>query len=257
MIQDKEFMDIEKNEKAVLREGERLDDLQRMGYQIIQHPGRFCFGMDAVLLSHFATVKKGSRVLDMGTGTGVLPLLLCALSQDSHFDALEIQEESVDMATRSVLWNGLEERICVTQGDIKDASRIYGRQVFDAVVTNPPYMNDGRGLVNPDLPRAIARHEIYCTLDDLLREAAAVLKPKKSLFLVHRPQRLPEIFQTMRRYHLEPKRMQMVHPYIHREPSVVLIEAVRDGSPFLRTEPPIIVYQDTNVYTQQILDMYK
>jgi len=243
--------------KQQIRAGERLDDLQRSGYHIIQHPEKFCFGMDAVLLSHFAEIKKDSRVLDMGTGTGVIPILLCAISDASHFDALEIQEESVDMASRSVAWNKLEERIHVTQGNIKDASSIFGKHVFDAVITNPPYVNDKHGLKNPKLPKAIARHEIFCTLEDVIREASEVLKPKKSLFMVHRPHRLPEIFHTMQQYRLEPKRMCLVHPYIHKEPNMVLIEAVRDGNPMLKIEPPIIVYEEKERFTQQILDLYK
>ena len=243
--------------KQQVRAGERLDDLQRSGYHIIQNPEKFCFGMDAVLLSHFAEIKKDSRVLDMGTGTGVIPILLCAISDASHFDALEIQEESVDMASRSVAWNGLEERIHITQGNIRDASSIFGKHVFDAVITNPPYVNDKHGLKNPKLPKAIARHEIFCTLEDVIREASEVLKPKKSLFMVHRPHRLPEIFQTMQQHRLEPKRMRLVHPYIHKEPNMVLIEAVRDGNPMLKIEPPIIVYEKEGKYTQQILDLYK
>lgn len=239
-----------------LHAGERLDDLQRKGYHIIQNPEKFCFGMDAVLLSHFVELKKGNRVLDMGTGTGILPILLCAISEKTQFDALEIQMESADMATRSVKLNELENRIHITQGNISQASAIYGKQSFDAVVTNPPYMNDKHGLQNPDLPKAIARHEILCTLEDVIREASLVLKPQKSLFMVHRPHRLPEIFQTMQRHGLEPKRMRMVHPYIHKEPNMVLIEAVRNGNPMLKTEPPIIVYQRAGVYTQQILDIY-
>lgn len=243
--------------KQQVRAGERLDDLQRSGYHIIQNPEKFCFGMDAVLLSHFAEIKKDSRVLDMGTGTGVIPILLCAISDASHFDALEIQEESVDMASRSVAWNGLEERIHITQGNIRDASSIFGKHVFDAVITNPPYVNDKHGLKNPKLPKAIARHEIFCTLEDVIREASEVLKPKKSLFMVHRPHRLPEIFETMHQHRLEPKRMRLVHPYIHKEPNMVLIEAVRDGNPMLKVEPPIIVYEKEGKYTQQILDLYK
>ncbi len=243
--------------KQQLRAGERLDDLQRSGYHIIQHPEKFCFGMDAVLLSHFAELKKDSRVLDMGTGTGVIPILLCAISDASRFDALEIQEESVDMACRSIALNGLEERIHVTRGNIREASSIYGRHVFDAVITNPPYMNDKHGLRNPEMPKAIARHEIYCTLEDVIREASEVLKPKKSFFMVHRPQRLPEIFHTLQQYRLEPKRMRLVHPFVYKEPNMVLIEAVRDGNPMLKIEPPIIVYEKKGQYTQQILDLYK
>lgn len=231
-----------REKEHLLRSGERLDDLQRNGYHIIQHPDKFCFGMDAVLLAHFVKLKKGSRVLDMGTGTGILPILLSTLSEETHFEALEIQEESADMAARSVAWNELEARIQITQGNIKNASDIFGKQVFDAIVTNPPYMNDKHGIKNPELPKAIARHEIFCTLEDIIREASVLLKPKKSFFMVHRPHRLPEIFQTLQQHRLEPKRICLVHPYIDKEPNMVLIEAVRDGNPMLKIEPPIIVY---------------
>lgn len=239
-----------------LRPGERLDDLQRNGYQIIQNPEKFCFGMDAVLLSHFADIKKGARVLDLGTGTGILPILLAAKTEAKFFEALEIQEESADMARRSVAYNHLEDRIHITTGNITEASALFGNQSFDAVVTNPPYMNDMHGLKNPELPKAIARHEVLCTLEDVIRESARVLKPGKSLFMVHRPFRLAEIFKYIMQYHLEPKRMCLVQPYIHKEPNMVLIEAVSGGKPMIKIEPPIIVYESPNVYTKQLLDIY-
>lgn len=239
-----------------LRPGERLDDLQRNGYKIIQNPEKFCFGMDAVLLSHFSDIKKGARVLDLGTGTGILPILLSAKSEADSFEALEIQEESANMAKRSIAYNDLQQRIHVTIGNLIEASSIYGNQSFDAVVTNPPYMNNKHGLKNPELPKAIARHEILCSLEDVIRESSKVLKPKRSLFIVHRPFRLAEIFKLMTKYHLEPKRMCLVHPYIHKEPNMVLIEAVLDGNPMLKIEPPIIVYKSPNVYTKQLLDIY-
>lgn len=246
------------DKEKFLRPGERLDDLQRNGYQIIQNPEKFCFGMDAVLLSHFTdrSIGKNKHILDMGTGTAILPILLAALTKNTTFQALEIQEESVDMARRSVVLNKLDSRIEIVQGNIGEASAIFGNQTFDAVVTNPPYMNDRHGLKNPDLPKAIARHEILCTLEDVIRESARVLKPKHSLYMVHRPHRLPEIFHTMQDYRMEPKRMQLVYPYIHKEPNMVLIEAVKDGNPMLKTEPPIIVYEKVNVFTRQILDLY-
>lgn len=243
-------------ETDLLLPGERIDDLQRNGYRIIQNPAKFCFGMDAVLLSHFCTLSKNQRVLDMGTGTGILPILLAAKTEAAFFEALEIQEESTDMAKRSVLLNHLEERIHITLGSIANASSFFGKQSFDAVVTNPPYMNNHHGLKNPQLPKAIARHEILCTLEDVIREAAAVLKPKKSLFMVHRPFRLAEIFQTLMKYRLEPKRMCLVHPYADKEPNMVLIEAVKGGRSMLRIEPPIIVYDKPNKYTEQIMDIY-
>lgn len=240
----------------VLHPGERMDDLQRNGYKIIQNPEKFCFGMDAVLLSHFADIKKGSRVLDLGTGTGILPILLAAKTQVQFFEALEIQEESADMARRSVAYNNLQERIHITTGNIAEASSLFGSQSFDAVVTNPPYMNDKHGLKNPDLPKAIARHEILCSLEDVVRESSKVLKPKKSLYMVHRPFRLAEIFQTLMKYHLEPKRMCLVHPYLYKEPNMVLLEAIKDGNPMIKIEPPIIVYESPGVYTRQVLDLY-
>lgn len=244
------------NTKTCLYPEERLDDLQRNGYKIIQNPNKFCFGMDAVLLSYFADIKKGSRVLDLGTGTGILPILLAAKTNAQSFEGLEIQEESADMARRSVAYNNLQERIHITTGNIAEASSIFGCSSFDAVITNPPYMNDKHGLKNPDLPKAIARHEILCNLEDVIRESSKVLKSKKSLFMVHRPFRLVEIFGTLTKYHLEPKRMRLIYPYIHKEPNMVLIEAVKDGNPMIKIEPPVIVYENTGAYTKEILEMY-
>lgn len=243
--------------KHYLHEGERLDDLQIKNYFIIQHPDKFCFGMDAVLLSHFVHIPENGIALDLGTGTGILPILLTAKTNAAHIDALEIQKESVDMAKRSVLFNELSHKIEITEGDIKTASSIFKKGSYDAVLSNPPYMNDKHGLKNPELPKAIARHEILCTLEDVVREASLLLKPKKSFFMVHRPHRLAEIFALFRTYHLEPKRMCMVHPYLHKEPNMVLLEGVKDGNPMLKTEPPIIVYQRTNEYTDQILEIYR
>lgn len=245
------------DKEAYLHSGERLDDLQIKDYFIIQHPDKFCFGMDAVLLSHFVQIPENGRALDLGTGTGILPILLAAKTNAAHIDALEIQTESVDMARRSILLNGLSEKIEITEGDIKEASSIYKKGIYDAVFSNPPYMNENHGLKNPELPKAIARHEILCTLEDVVREASLLLKPKKSFFLIHRPHRLAEIFEVFRKHHLEPKRMCMVHPYIHKEPNMVLLEGVKDGNPMLKTEPPIIVYQSPGEYTGQLLEIYR
>lgn len=239
-----------------LRAGERLDDLQLNNFFIIQNPEKFCFGMDAVLLSHFASVPKNALVLDLGTGTGILPILLAAKTDAEHFDALEIQEESVDMAKRSVELNGLKDRIRIVTGDIKEASSIFKKGTYDVIVCNPPYMENNHGLKNPELPKAIARHEILCKLEDILREASLLLKPKKSLFMVHRPYRLVEIFDKMRQSGLEPKRMCMVHPYLDKEPNMVLLEAVKDGNPMLKTDPPLIVYETPGKYTEALLNFY-
>ena len=239
-----------------LRPDERLDDLNRNGYRIIQNPKKFCFGMDAVLLSGFAAAPKGSHVLDLGTGTGIIPVLMAAKTEADHLTGLEIQEESADMARRSVMLNDLQERISIVTGDIKEASLIFGGASFDVVTSNPPYMQGGGGLKNPELPKAIARHELLCTLEDVVREAAALLKPGGHFYMVHRPTRLVDIFETMRRYRLEPKRMKMVYPYIDHEANMVLIEGVRGGRPMLINEKPLIVYKAPGVYTQEIYDVY-
>ena len=239
-----------------LKERERVDDLQRNGYRIIQRTDGFCFGMDAVLLSGFAMVKKGERVLDLGTGTGIIPILLEAKTEGEHFSALEIQREVADMAKRSVSLNGLEEKIQIVEGDIREASQIFGTASFDVVTSNPPYMNDAHGLKNPDLPKAIARHEVLCTLDDVVREASRVLKTGGRFYMVHRPHRLAEIITVLRGYKLEPKRMKMVHPFADRDANMVLIEAVRGGGVFLKMEAPVIVFKEPGVYADEIWDVY-
>ena len=209
--------------KAYIKEGERLDDLQIKGYQIIQNPGRFCFGMDAVLLSSFAKVKKHECALDLGTGTGILPILLAAKNEGEHYTGLEIQKESADMAHRSVVYNGLEEKIDVVTGDIREASVIFKKGSFQVITVNPPYMIGEHGLKNENEAIYVARHEILCTLDDVLRESAKLLAPKGRFYMVHRPFRLPEILTKMSSYGIEPKRMRLVHPYIDKEPNMVLV----------------------------------
>ncbi|MDE7060676.1 MAG: tRNA1(Val) (adenine(37)-N6)-methyltransferase [Lachnospiraceae bacterium] len=243
-------------EEEVLREGERFDDLERNNYKIIQNPEKFCFGMDAVLLSGFAAVKQGERVIDLGTGTGIIPILLRAKTAGRDFTGLEIQEESADMARRSVAVNGLSQEIQIITGDIKEASIIFGASVFDVVTTNPPYMNDRHGLKNPSLPKAIARHEILCTLEDVLRESAKLLRPGGRFYMVHRPQRLAEIIRMLSKYSLEPKRMKFVHPFVDREPNMVLFECTRGGRPQVRIEAPLIVFERQGVYAREITEIY-
>jgi len=240
-----------------LREGERLDDLHRNGYKIIQNPSKFCFGMDAVLLSGFVTVKPREKVLDLGTGTGVIPILLEAKTRGSHFTGLEIQPEMAEMAGRSAVMNGLSERVSIVKGDIKEASQIFGGASFDVVTCNPPYMEARHGLQNPSEPKAIARHEILCTLEDVIREAAKVLKPGGRLAMVHRPHRLAEIICRMRECGLEPKRMRMVHSYVTEEANMVLLEASRGGRPWLKTEPPLVIFREPGVYTDAVRALYE
>ena len=240
----------------IIKEGERIDELQRNGYRIIQKTNGFCFGMDAVLLSGFASVKPGEKVLDLGTGTGIIPILLEAKTEGSHFTGLEIQAEMAEMASRSVALNRLEEKVSIVQGDIKEVPTLFEKASFDVVTTNPPYMNDSHGLKNPDLPKAIARHEVLCSLEDVVREGARVLRPGGRFYMVHRPHRLIEIITAFTRHKLEPKRMKLVHPFIDREANMVLIEAVKGGRSMIKVEKPLIVYREPGVYMDEIYDIY-
>lgn len=243
------------NKGMLLRPGERLDDLQIKGYEIIQSPGRFCFGMDAVLLSSFVKVKKEERVLDLGTGTGILPILLEAKNGGEFYTGLELQEESADMARRSVRYNGLENKIEIITGDIKEAASIFGAASFEVITVNPPYMIGEHGMKNENEALYIARHEVMCTLEDILRESAKILNWKGRFYMVHRPFRLPEIFTKMSAYGIEPKRMRLVHPYMDKEPNMVLIEGLRGGKPRLTVEAPLVVYHKDGTYTRELLNI--
>lgn len=242
--------------KIELYEGERIDELQRNGYRIIQNRDGFCFGMDAVLLSGFARVREKERALDLGTGTGILPILLSAKTKGEHFTGLEIQARSVDMARRSVLLNDLTDRISIVEGDIKEAASIFGRASFDVVTSNPPYMTGKHGLLNPQEPKAVARHEVLCTLEDVVGQASALLKENGRFYLVHRPFRLAEIMTAMTKHRLEPKRMRLVYPFADKEPNMVLLEGLKGGRSRITVEKPLIVYQKPGVYTEEICEIY-
>ena len=329
------------NESDILRPGERIDDLQRggtagtaepadggappQGLRIIQDPARFCFGMDAVLLSAYVQMKKAHRGLDLGTGNGIIPILLSDRTDCRHLTGLEIQPASADLAARSVALNSLEERISIVQGDIREADRIFAAASFDFITCNPPYRTVGSGKVSgrdhassgkkvpgadhasggkkapgadgveptcssaeatgldrrsasksvettsPDYdfgaenkedplngldPRAIARHELLCTFDDVARAAAKLLRPGGHFYLVHRPMRLPELITTLCGRGLEPKRMRFVYPHADQAPNMVLIDCVRGGGPELRVEPPLIVYEKDGSYTPELLQIY-
>lgn len=239
-----------------LRPGERFDDLHRNGYKIIQNKKKFCFGMDAVLLSGFASVREGENVLDLGTGTGIIPILLAGKTEGRHFTGLEIQTESADMARRSVLHNHLEDRISIIEGDIREAGKIFPPAFFDVITSNPPYMTGQHGLVNPNKEKAIARHEICCTLEDVVGQTARLIRVGGRFYMVHRPFRLAEILHMLVEYRLEPKRLQFVYPFIDKEPNMVLIEAVRGGRSRVQVEKPLIVYEKPGVYTEEIYDIY-
>ena len=242
--------------KVEIKDYERVDDLHRNGYMLIQDPKRFCFGVDAVLLSGFATAKKGDKVLDLGTGTGVIPILMSAKTNAEHFSALEIQPESAEMAKRSVMLNDLQDKIDIIEGDIKKAAEIFKPSSFDVITTNPPYINFEGGLKNSYDPKTIARHEVLCSLDDVASAAQRLLKFGGKFFMVHRPHRLTDIMCVLREHKLEPKRIRFVQPYADREPNMVLVEAVRSGKPMIKVMPTLVIYNSDGTYTQETLDIY-
>ena len=250
------------NMDALCLPGEKIDDLQRSGLRIIQDPARFCFGMDAVLLTGFVQEGIAGRtlaredLLDLGTGTGIIPILMSAKSDCRFLTGLEIQPDSADMAARSVKLNGLEDRVRIIQGDIKEADALFAPASFGVITCNPPYMIRSHGLQNPDSPKAIARHEVLCSFEDVAQATERLLKPGGHFYLVHRPFRLAEIMTTLRDHGLEPKRMRLVYPYVDREPNMVLLDCVRGGRPRLTVERPLIVYKEPGVYTEEIYEVY-
>lgn len=246
----------DEEKRSLLKPNERIDDLQRSHLEIIQNPERFSFGMDAVLLSGFARAARGDRVLDLGTGTGIIPILMSAKTKAAHFTALEIQKESADMARRSVLLNRLEERIEIVTGDIREAGALFAAASFDVVTSNPPYMTNQHGLRNPQDAKALARHEICCSLEDLVSAAEKLVRPGGHFYMVHRPFRLAEIMVTLCAHHLEPKRMRLVYPYADREPNMVLLDCVRGARSRITVEKPLIVYREPGRYTDEIYEIY-
>ena len=212
--------------------------------------------MDAVLLSGFAKIKRGEKVIDLGTGNGILPILLEAKTEGGHFTGLEIQAESADMARRSVQMNGTEDKIDIVTGDIRQADEIFGRSSFDVVVSNPPYMIDNHGIKNPQDAKAIARHEILLSLEDLIQQTAKILKPEGRCYYVHRPFRLVELLSGMHNAGIEPKRIRFVYPYIDHEPTMVLIEGRRGGNPRVTVEKPLIIYGPDGKYSEEIQNIY-
>lgn len=245
------------NDFDLLKPEERIDDLQCNGFRIIQNPSYFCYGMDAVLLANFARIKPGARVIDLGTGTGIIPVLLAAKGKGSHFTALEIQEIMAEMAERSVRLNDISDRMEVVCGDIRNVTSIFPAASFQAVTSNPPYISQNNGLHNPDEPVNIARHEILITLEDVVKAASYLLNQGGTFSMVHKPFRLPEIMNLMVKYKLEPKRMQLVQPHNGKEPNMVLIEAVKGGNPMLKILPTLVVYEKDGSYTKELLNYYE
>ena len=242
--------------EALIHSNERLDDLCRKGYRLIQDPKLFCFGIDAVLLSDYAKVKRGERAVDLCTGNGVIPILLEAKNNGEHYSGLELQPQCADLARRSVKYNHLEDKVTIEEGDVCKASEIFGRESVEVVTVNPPYMIGDHGLKNENDALYIARHEALCTLDDILRESRKILAPKGRFYMVHRPFRLPEILAKMSAAGIEPKRMRLVYPYVDKEPNMVLVEGLKDGKPRMTVEPPLIVYHKDGSYTEELLKLY-
>ena len=242
----------------LLREecGERLDDLQCNGLYLIQDPDKFCFGIDAVLLSNFVKVKKNGHVVDLCTGSGIVPILLSAKTGAKKITGIEIQSDIADMARRSVSYNKLDEKIDIINDDISNALKYINNCSVDSVCVNPPYMKDTTAIKNPDLPMAIARHELLTDLETVVNIASKLLKESGKFFMVHRPSRLSERFASMRQNRIEPKRLRFIHPYIESKANLVLIEGAKGSGVWLDVEPPLVVYKDKNVYTDEVLKIY-
>ena len=245
--------------KTIIHSYERLDDLQtKTNLHLIQNPKWFCFGVDAVLLADFASasIKVHAEVLDLCCGNGIIPLLITEKSAADKITGLEIQESVAEMATRSVEWNGLENRVKIVCGDLKEADVIFGKDVFDNITCNPPYKENNGGLKNATDTVTIARHEILCNLEDIISVSAKCLKPYGKLCLIHRPERLIDIICLMRAARIEPKRLRFVHPSPSKTATMILIEGAKFGKPKLFLEPPLYVHDEKGNYTEEINRIY-
>ena len=236
---------------------ESIDDLQLNGLQLIQKEQGFRFGVDAVLLSHFANVKKKHRVIDLCTGTGIVSFLMYGKYNPSEVVGLEIQEEMVEMANRSSKLNDTSDIVKFVQGDLKDKALLDSLGRFDVVTVNPPYKLNNAGILNPNDKLAIARHEIMCNLEDVIVSARRLLKDNGRMFIVHRPERLVDIFSCFRNYHLEPKILRMVHSKQNEKPILVLVKAIKNGGQFLKIDKPLVLYQEDGTYTQEVRNIYE
>lgn len=246
---------MEQNKKIELLENERIDDLQFKGLKVIQNTDGFCFGTDAVLLANFSKVKSKAKVVDLGTGTGIIPILLSGKTNAEKIFGIEIQEEVFEMAKKSVAMNNLEEKIEIINGDIKTIVSEIGKSTVDVVTSNPPYMHLN-GIKNLNDKKCISRHEIKCTLEDVLKTASELLKDKGRFYMIHRPTRLIDIVYLARKYRLEPKHIRFVHPTVEKAPNMVLIDFLKCGNPEVKILKPLIVYDENGQYTQEMVDIY-
>ena len=241
---------------SLVKDGETLDDLQLKDICIIQKREGFRFGIDAVLLANFANVKKKHKVMDLCTGTGIVPFIIKGKKEPEKIVGLEIQNEFVEMANRSIKINGFNDTMEFLHGDLKDKELLKSVGRFDVVTVNPPYKLEKSGIVNPNDKYAIARHEVMCNLDNVIEACRIVLNDNGRLYMVHRPERLADIFCIMRKYKIEPKRVQMVHPNTKKPANILLVEGQRDGGAYLKWEPPIYVYNDDGSFSKEINEIY-
>ncbi len=238
------------------KEQERLDQLGWDNLQIIQNPSWFCFSLDAILLAAFAQISPQDKVMDLGTGTGVIPLLLSYREKNARIQGLELQPEVLSMAQRSIALNHKEAQITLYQGDLCTASALFGKGQYDLVVCNPPYDKKNCGRPGKNKQREISRKEIFCTLEDVIRESALLLNAQGRLALVHRPARLAEIFHLCITHQLQVKRLRLVYPRYHREPNMVLLEAVKQGKGDLQVLPPLFIYESETQYSEEMQSIF-
>lgn len=241
---------------SLVKDGETLDDLQLKDICIIQKREGFRFGIDAVLLANFANVKKKHKVMDLCTGTGIVPFIIKGKKEPQKIVGLEIQNEFVEMANRSIKINGFNDTMEFLHGDLKDKELLKSIGRFDVVTVNPPYKLEKSGIVNPNDKYAIARHEVMCNLDNVIEACRIVLKDNGRLYMVHRPERLADIFCIMRKYKIEPKRVQMIHPNTKKSANILLVEGQRNGGAYLKWEPPIYVYNNDGSFSKEINEIY-
>ena len=240
-----------------LKENERIDDLEYKGLQIIQNKHGFCFGIDSISLSDFAKdIKKGAKVLDLGTGTGIIATLLCGKTQLSEITGIEIQKEVYEMAKRSIQLNHLEDRFKIIQDNILNLNKCFEKNTFDAIVTNPPYKKKETGVQNEDTRKLISRHEIEANLEDFIKISKDMLKDKGEFYIVYRPERLVDLLSLMRKYKIEPKKIRFVYSNVNAVSKLVLVQGVKNARPFLKLEPNLYIYDENGNYTDEILKIY-
>lgn len=245
----------------ILDSNEKIDILPHSNYKIIQDSKKFCFGIDAVLLADYVVrlesrKKNTQKIVDLGTGNGIIPLLLNYKISNSFISGIEIQKECALMAQRSVELNNLNQKISIINGDIKNIQNLMERNTTDIVVSNPPYMINSHGKQNPSDYKKIARHEILCNLEDVIKAASYLLGSKKSFYMIHKPFRLNQIFSLLQQYKLEPKNIRFVFPYVDKEPTMVLIQAIKGANARLTVESPLIVYEGVKQYSKEVLEIY-